>query len=222
MTDAADLFATSPQARAQVERLGGEVPVLLVDDIFADPLRVRETALSLPYEPAGAHYPGRNARVPPGNESLTKFLRKVVALVTREYLPLLPPFPDGSRPTSVRGADTDFAITDLRPEELTNEQTRPHIDFVPVFGLVYLNEQDRGGTLFFRPRSHTEKPTPNRGYQVASDEFVDLYGKIEGRFNRLAIYPGFILHSGEIRGDWIRSDERLNAPRLTQRIMFFF
>jgi hypothetical protein len=222
MTDSEDVFATSPSARAQFDRLGGEIPVLLVDNIFADPTRVRQMALNLPYAPAGAHYPGRKARVPHGNDSLTNLLRKLIALVTREYVPMLPPLPDGRRQSTVRGADTDFAITDLRPNELSREQSRPHVDDVPVFGLIYLNEQDRGGTLFFRPRSHTDEPTPRIGYQVEPDEFVDLYGKIEGRFNRLAIYPGFILHSGEIKGDWISGEERLAVPRLTQRIMFFF
>lgn len=222
MTEGDDIFATSTNARAQFARLGGQIPVLLVDNIFADPLRVRQTALGLPYEPAGAHYPGRKARVAAGNKSLTDLLSKLVALVTREYVPMLPPFPDGRRPTPVRGADTDFAITDLHPDQLSREQSRPHVDDVPVFGLIYLNEQDRGGTLFFRPRSHADQPTPRRGYQVEPDEFVELYGKIEGRFNRLAIYPGFILHSGEIKGDWISGEERLREPRLTQRIMFFF
>lgn len=222
VTPTADIFATGANTSARLERLGGEIPVLMVDDIFADPLAVREMALSLPYEPAGAYYPGRKARVPQGNGSLGNFLRKVVGLVTREYLPVLPRFPDGLRYTTPCGAESDFAITDLRPNELSKEQSRPHIDQVPVFGLVYLNEQDRGGTLFFRPRSQAGTPTPRSGYQVESDEFVDVYGRIEGRFNRLAIYPGFILHSGEIKGDWISNGERLRAPRLTQRIMFYF
>lgn len=220
MTDSDDLFATSASPQALMDYLGGQIPVLLVDNIFADPRRIRETALGLPYEAAGAHYPGRKARMREGNESLGNFIRKVARLVTQQYLPQLPPFPDGRRPTHIQRVESDFAITDARPSELTREQTRPHIDHVPLFGLVYLNEQDRGGTLFFRPRSKAA-PTPRSGYQTDSDEFAEVVGKIEGRFNRLAIYPGFVLHSGEVKGDWIEGDERLSAPRLTQRIMFF-
>ena len=217
-----DIFATSPQAHARLDYLAGQIPVLLVDNLFSDPHRVRETALGLPFEPAGAHYPGRRARMPSGDQGLTQFLAKVAALVTQRYLPQLPPFPDGRKPSTVRAADTDFAVTDVRPDDLTSEQSRPHVDHVPIFGLVYLNEVDRGGTLFFRPRSQTAPSASPPGYQVESDEHVELCGKIEGRFNRLAIYPGFILHSGEVKGDWINSDERITAPRLTQRIMFFF
>lgn len=220
MTESDDLFATSDSVSVQLDRLGGQIPVLLADNLFADPDRVRETALGLPYEPAGAYYPGRRARLPQNHAGLQQFVRKIAGLVTQAYLPQLPPFPDGRRPNRIQKVETDFAITDAHPEALTGEQTRPHIDHVPLFGLVYLNQVDRGGTLFFRPRSNTAPP-PRSGYQTESDDFAELVGKIEGRFNRLAIYPGFILHSGEVKGDWIESDERLKSPRLTQRIMFF-
>jgi imidazolonepropionase-like amidohydrolase len=58
--------------------------------------------------------------------------------------------------------------------------------------------------------------------EARADEQLGLAGHIEGRFNRLAIYPGFVLHSGEIDGDWIEKEDRLAAPRLTQRIKFYF
>jgi hypothetical protein len=45
-------------------------------------------------------------------------------------------------------------------------------------------------------------------------------GRIEAAFNRLAIYPGFVPHSGEIVGEWIKTDERFTNPRLTQRLVF--
>ena len=53
-----------------------------------------------------------------------------------------------------------------------------------------------------------------------SRDGFELCGRIAPVFNRLAIYPGFVLHSGEIAGDWIRSDERFSNPRLTQRLIF--
>ena len=164
--------------------------------------------------------PGRKAQLPEGHESLGNFLRKVCGAVERDYLPRIGSLPDGRRPTSVRRVDTDFAITDVHPSELTKEQTRPHIDHVPFFELVYLNPQDRGGTLFFRAKSEVAPSAGRTGYQVESDDFVQLCGKIEGRFNRLAIYPGFILHTGEVKG-WIETQARFDEPRLTQRIMFF-
>lgn len=206
--------------RAQIAYLDGQIPVMLVDNVFADPLGVRELALSLPYEPAGAHYPGRKAQLPEGHESLEHFIGEVRGAVERHYLPRIGALPDGRRPTAISRIETDFAITDVHPSELTKEQTRPHIDHVPFFGLVYLNPQDRGGTLFFRARSQVAPSAARTGYQLESDEYVQLCGRIEGRFNRLAIYPGFILHTGEVK-DWIETQARFDEPRLTQRMMFF-
>jgi hypothetical protein len=144
-----------------------------------------------------------------------------VGFITRDYLPRIPSFPDGQRLTRVRGVDTDFAIIDTHPAELTPTQSAPHTDAVPIFGLVYLNEEPRGGTLFFKPRGQDAALVDRSGYPH-SDDHLEVCGHIEGRFNRLAIYPGFILHSGEVRGDWIENDQRFSSPRLTQRIAFFF
>ena len=220
MTD--DLFATGDSPTVSVDYIDGRIPYFAVDGIFRSPWAVREAALALPYSEGTAHYPGRVARFPPGDPSLTGFLQKVVSLVARDYLPRMPALPDGSRPVRPRGVDTDFAITDVRPDRLSLEQRMPHVDAVPVFGLVYLNEEPRGGTLFFKPKTAAPPAVDRTGYPTRSDEELEITGRIEGRFNRLAIYPGFILHSAEIEGEWIESDERLQKPRLTQRIMFFF
>ena len=216
-----DLFATATDARLSGGHIDGRIPYLAIDGIFADPSAVRAAALALPYSSGTAHYPGRIARCPPGDSSMTRFLRQIVGIVTSEYLPHLPSARTGKSLSRVRGVDTDFAITDKHPSELSPNQRAPHIDAVPVFGLVYLNDPPRGGTIFCRPGGHAAGADFRSGYP-RSDERLEVCGHIEGRFNRLAIYPGFVLHSGEIEGDWIESDDRFTSPRLTQRIMFFF
>jgi len=217
-----DLFAIGPAPQVSMNYIDGQVPFLTVDGIFTDPSAVRSAALALPYSPAPAHYPGRLARVPAGDVSLMAFLQKVAALVTRQYLPRLPPLPGGARLSALRGADSDFAITDTHPSQLRVEQREPHLDAVPVFGLVYLNEEPRGGTLFFKPRAGSAMRESHEGYPSRVHDRYEVCGHIEGLYNRLAIYPGFILHSGEIEGEWIGSETRFSSPRLTQRIMFFF
>jgi hypothetical protein len=217
-----DLFETGSSPQLSIGLIDGKVPYLTLDGVFADPHAVREAALALPFSRGTAHYPGRVARFPANDPSLTSFIRKVAGLVTREYLPRLPELPDGRRLSSLLGADTDFAITDTHPEELSSAQREPHMDAVPVFGLVYLNEEPRGGTLFFKPRGEPRTTAHDSAYPSPRDERFELCGHIEGLFNRLAIYPGFISHSGEIEGDWIRNDDRFSSPRLTQRILFFF
>jgi hypothetical protein len=217
----AGLFESGPSPAVGLDMIDGQVPYLTVDGILADPLRVRETALALDYSPGPANYPGRVARFPAADASLSQLLSKIIVLVESQYLPRLPELPNGARPSRVRGADTDFAITEVRPDDLSPAQRMPHTDAVPIFGLIYLNEEERGGTLFFKPKDRNARIEPADGYPASDDPNLTICGRIEGRFNRLAIYPGFIAHSGEIAGDWITGDERLRSPRLTQRIMFF-
>jgi hypothetical protein len=216
-----DLFATAADARLSGGLIDRRIPYLTIDGIFADPSAVRAAALALPYSSGTAHYPGRVARCPPGNASLTRFLAQIVEIVTRAYLPHLPPARNGKSLSRVRGVDTDFAITDKHPSELSSNQRAPHIDAVPVFGLVYLNDPPRGGTLFFKQHGPAAGADSRSGYP-RSDGDLEVCGHIEGYFNRLAIYTGFVLHSGEIEGDWIEKDDRFIYPRLTQRIMFYF
>lgn len=221
MSGTEPLFALNPNPRGFVRMLGGRLPVLIVDDVFQDPAGLRSIALGLPYKPAGFHYPGRIA-VPPGEDgSLARFLDAVLSLVNSEYLPRIPTIAFNDRPITAFGQiETDFAITDVHPDELSQDQRRPHKDPVPVFGLVYLNPEDRGGTLFFDDPAPGGGEKPRSGYCSAEDPDYRLVGKIEGRFNRLAIYPGFVRHTGEITGSWITGGDRFAAPRLTQRLIF--
>lgn len=215
------LFALNPNPRGFLRMLRGRLPVLIVDDVFQDPAEVRSTALALPYKPAGYHYPGRIAVPPSEDGSLARFLGAVLSLVNNEYLPRIPTIAFNDRPITAFGqVETDFAITDVHPDELTPDQRRPHKDPVPIFGLVYLNPEDRGGTLFFDDAAPGAGEQPRSGYCSAEDPEYRLVGKIEGLFNRLAIYPGFVRHTGEITGSWITGGDRFAAPRLTQRLIF--
>jgi hypothetical protein len=216
-----DLFAISDAAEVTVQFIDEHSTVLLIDKVFRDPHAIRDAALKLDFSPGTAHYPGRVGRFPPGDPSLSAFLRNIGSLVQTDYLPHLPTPPSGQKLTQLRGLDTDFAITDLHPDQLSPTQRKPHIDAAPVFGLVYLNDPPRGGTLFYRQRKETGELLPAQGYPTAESDQVELCCRVEGLFNRLAIYPGFVLHSGEIEGDWIKGEDRFLNPRLTQRIQFF-
>ena len=116
---------------------------------------------------------------------------------------------------------TDMALTDTHPDALSDGQRLPHVDPVPVFGLVYLNRETRGGTLFFQQDPNVPQDTSRSGYPVADMPGFRLLGRLGGTFNRLVIYPGIVPHSGEIVGDWIEGEGRNAYPRLTQRFTFF-
>ena len=218
-----DLFATGSRLAPRLELLGGKIPVILVDDVYVDPARVREHALALHFEPPPYSYPGRLATIPLPNASLATFLRNLLGLVNKQYLPRIPAIaaPGGVTIAAFGWILTDFGIIDLHPDQLTAVQRQPHTDPVPIFALIYLNEEERGGTLFFESDDPSRVSPDRSGYFGPGDDEFRLCGRIEGRYNRMAIYPGFVPHSGEIAGDWILSDDRVQRPRLTQRFLFF-
>jgi hypothetical protein len=216
------LFQLNPNARAVLRPVGGRLPILIIDDVFANPARLRESALGLPFHepPYPFRYPGKIAEPDTADPSLKLFLGHVLSLVNHEYLPRIPVIFERDRPiTAFSCVKTDFAIVDVHPNDVEPGQRTPHVDPVPIFGLVYLNPSERGGTLFFSATGRSVGKE-RAGYFVEADPEYAFVGKIEGRFNRLAIYPGFVPHSGEIAGDWITTDERFSEPRLTQRLTF--
>lgn len=215
-----DLFEMPSEVDIRRLMIGGEIPIILVDGIFKDPDRIRKCALRLSYSQPPYPYPGRLAAIPEPNCSLSDLKRKILGLVNSRYLSQLPIAQNGQRLLAFRNLHTDFGVVDVHPDELSPVQRLPHTDPVPVFGLIYLNREERGGTLFFKQRQAVKDQEHGGGYLTASDGAFDLLGRIEPAYNRLAIYPGFVPHSGEIVGDWIRGPDRFSNPRLTQRLVF--
>ena len=197
----------------------GTIPVLLVDDVYQRPEAVREMALSLSFSSPPYPYPGKIA-VPAPSETLRAVTDWALRIVNEDYLSRIPPIARGGRRiTAFRQVLTDFAIIDVHPNDLSRSQRLPHVDPVPVFGLIYLNQEERGGTLFFEKVAQGAAVPPS-GYLTAGNADFRLRGRIEAAFNRMAIYPGFVPHSGEIAGDWIEDERRFSSPRLTQRFVF--
>ena len=193
-----DPFELSPGMRMRMEPLADGIPVLLIDGIFREPERVRDQALNLAFEPPSDPYPGRIAVPDASNPSLGAFLTRTLDIVEPRLSARAP-------------ARARHRAVEPRPQRTWTP--------VPIFALVYLNIDDRGGTLFFR-RTGGPAARPAPGYLTESRDGFVLRGRIEAVFNRLAIYPGFVPHSGDISGDWIRLGERHRSPRLTQRLMF--
>jgi len=211
------LFEVSPRLGIHFEPIADGLPVLIIDNFYLHADELRSQALTLQFGPAHRAYPGRVAPLTSAGETLTSLLIRLLGIVNRRYLPRLPAT---QRIGDLTQAITDFAIVDLHPSDLGRHQRVPHVDPAPIFGLVYLNHEDRGGTLFFRRSGDRSAATPAPGYPTHSGDGFELVGRIAPAFNRLVVYPGFVPHSGEIAGDWITSDERFTSPRLTQWIIF--
>jgi hypothetical protein len=213
-----ELFALAEGLRPQMVQIAPGVPAIVIDGFYKYPDAIREAALAQPFGPASALYPGRLATFAEDHSSLSRAVDWVKTFVNRELLPRIPLTRDGVRVAGFNTLHTDFGIVDTAPEDLAPVQRAPHVDPAPIFGIVYLNQEERGGTAFFRKKDTPAEPQ-RQGYFSDTDAGFEKVGRIEGRFNRLAIYPGFIWHTAEI-GDWITTEARTRSPRLTQRLVF--
>ncbi len=130
---------------------------IIIDDFYADPEKLRETALELSYPvPTGeVYYPGRTSRetiLPPdADEMFSYILREKVAGAARST--------HGRCRYSLQGSH--------RPAEV-------HIDIGKTWaGLVYLtrDEDCQGGTEFFRHRKYRTDRAP-----LSDEEAQEIYG----------------------------------------------
>ena len=218
--------------RIRVERLGREAsPVVVVEDLLADPAPLIEAAHASPFgPPAMAAYPGVRARAP---GAYARGLRDALLPV------LLDAF--GLRGWTLAGATCDFSLVTRRPEALAMRQRIPHTDAADP-GLVallhYLTPGGTSGTSFYRHRSTGfERITPARrdayeaalarelaeappeGYVGGDTPVFERIGGFEGRFNRLVAYSGALLHSGDVPSGFAFSDDPRQG-RLTLNTFF--
>lgn len=214
----------NPAARLRVEHPRG-VPVLIIDDFYADPEAVRAQALAARYDMAVAQYPGRHAPLEGAElqDVLHTLARTATALGDRSY----------------RAADfiSDFSIVTTRPGDLLAIQKHPHIDPTPVLGLVYLTPGSIEGTCFFHNDMLNTHVVVTEQQFSEYGAFLDQYSKqlappgygldehpvwkkfytIEPVFNRFVFYPGNVFHSIDIR----HVDEHIDMERVrvTQRFI---
>ena len=208
------------QQRLKLRMIAPGVPAILIDDFFVDPHAAREYALGHAFKLSTTDlYPGSIAPTDAKDPTVDTIRQHLVGIVNTHYLPRIPLTQFGEPIETVSWADIDFATVNLHPRDLQPAQSIPHVDGAAIFGLVYLNPLEKGGTLFF-DRIEGEDPEPADGYCNSSIPGFALKGKIDGVFNRLALYPGFVYHTGEIAGDWITDGRRMEDPRLTMRAIF--
>jgi hypothetical protein len=146
-------------------------------------------------------------------------------------------------PTKVAGGKALYSMVITPPEQLEHKQCLPHVDSFISGNLAcvhYLCDKDKGGTSLYRHKK--------TGYEVITSETIDIYNqsvvdegaidfqrksymngtneyferiaKIDAMFNRLVIYPGNILHSGDIAPDF-NFDPNPARGRLTLNSFIF-
>jgi hypothetical protein len=218
------LFAFNPAAQLKVETTPAGVPVLIVDDFYADPFAVRAAAMKGQFDASIAYYPGMHSRID------TASTRDLCATLAR-MLSLL-----GDVRAQPEHFWTDFSIVTTPAAQMLAKQKHPHTDPTPLAGLVYLNHDFEVGTCFFRHVAtglavirtpdearqygewmeiHGEQSQPAT-YAVGDDGVWERLYRVQGRFNRFVMYAGNAFHSIDMRD--VAANPTLAQARLTQRL----
>jgi hypothetical protein len=207
-------FSANPTMRWRVHRIGAEqAPVLVVDDFISDPHALASAAVGLPYISIGTYYPGVRAPTP---AAYAKALCAGLSPLIEET------FGAALEPKLHLCA---FSLVTTPAERLSLEQRIPHFDGVGdrrIATIHYLCGPDHGGTAFYRHRStgfesvsadrvepyfaalradiaaHGEPPS---AYIKDHTPLFERIAGFEAAYNRMLVYRGHALHSGDVGRD---------------------
>jgi hypothetical protein len=219
----------------KVEVVAGRFPIILIDGFYADPDAVRELALARRYGHRQGLYPGTHEFLYEGQTPTNPHERQVLdvrALVCRILRDI------SGLPLEVSDLRTDFSLVTTPARSLSKYQRQPHFDETPLLGIVYLNNPSMGGTVIYRNKpldrigllsaqdrqayerwlTESAPDRPAESYVLDDPENWEPVYEIEGRYNRFAAYPGFILHWPQCTAVPEPFDPR--RARLTQRFLF--
>ncbi|GAB3508877.1 DUF6445 family protein [Pseudoxanthomonas daejeonensis] len=207
------LIQAHPGLRLQVRRIGAEgAPLLVIDQLVADPDRLVRKAARAQFAPQGAMFPGIRVRAPLSYEA---FLERIIRPLLGDVFGL-PPQARLAFPMC------HYSLVTQPPQKLAFLQRIPHIDSATGLGLAsvhYLFRGEWGGTAFYRHRStgfeyvdegrertyfgqleqESQGPdAPQPGYIGEDTALFERVDKVDGVYNRLVIYRRNSLHSGTI------------------------
>ena len=210
----------------QLDRPGAEgEPVVVIDDFSLNPDALLRRGREASYGEGGKHYPGQRAPAP--SAYLRERMNLLQAVLTEVF-----GMDDGASLV-----ECNFSIVTTPPDRLTPIQRLPHFDSTDpgyIALLHYLGGPEEGGTSFYRHRATQfetidasrldtytgmlqeevrEYGLPKRQYFSGTDQQFEKIGGVEARFNRMVIYRGYRLHSGDIA-----QPERIGAPDAAPRL----
>lgn len=212
--------------KVDVVRIGSEgEPVVVVDDLVADPAALVEQAAALALTPMGAFYPGLRASVP------ASYCAEIAPLVGTAMRRIF------GYHARMRFERALFSLVTTPSAELSLAQRIPHVDGVEegrVAIVHFLGAVDHGGTSFWRHRStgfETVDQTRQRRYLDTLRADFDRLGEpppayigadtavfertalFDARPNRALIYRSKLLHCAAVPDRPLSADPRLG--RLT-------
>jgi hypothetical protein len=202
------------QAKVECQIIGSEqTPLLIIDDLLNDSHWLQQQALAGDYQADPANfYPGIRCQTP---ALYQQALSVLLPLLQRVYAP---------KAQQLRLLTSAFSLASTPAEQLKPIQMLPHFDTVEPLQLAmvhYLCDASHGGTAFYRHQSTgferidaarlpsyatllkqqamAARLHENPSYMSGDTELFQQIAKVEARVNRAIIYPGNLLHSGDIR-----------------------
>lgn len=220
------MFELNPGRTVTRAHFGAEkLPLLCIDGLFARPESLVEHARGAMFIDAGSYYPGVRAPAPQACESA--LFEAAGALVAELF----------GAPLRDELEMCAFSMVTTPPEKLDARQRWPHFDGPETDRIAfihYLCGPEQGGTSFYRHRAtalteitpanqaryHASLSAelamrkPAQGYVREATEAFERIHQVDARFNRLIVYKGNALHSGDIGPRTVLSEDPLNG-RLT-------
>jgi hypothetical protein len=206
-------IALHPSMHVQKLTIGRErAPLLVIDNLVADPEELVADAASKRYTTPNSNYPGLRAKAP---LSYQMFIAGELRSLLCEHFQL--------DARALRFSMCHYSVVTTEPEHLSPLQRIPHVDSHEPGGLAsihYLFKADLGGTSFYRHRatgyeyvSEERRQTyfrtleeelkgpcaPTAAYIDADTPLFERIGNQEGVFNRMLVYRRNSLHSGAPR-----------------------
>jgi len=209
---AAELFISSITQVSRQEMGHERSPILIYDDFFPEPVSLRQTAAGSFFVNGGEVYPGIRASLP------SEYFR----ILSEKLVPSIEPVFVG---TVLDGFENcTYSMVTTPPDKLKLNQCFPHTDENDENYLAfihYLCDERLGGTNFFRHKpSGYERITMERAprynaamgnvirekmqssytplYFSEDDALFERIFSAKNKFNRLVVYSGANLHSGDI------------------------
>jgi hypothetical protein len=212
-------FARHSDFRIQRLTIGNErAPLLVVDNVVADPEALVELASSKVFGDVASYFPGVRSKVP---LTLQQFFLDELRGEFAEVF--------GLRRGGLRVTSCHFSLVTTPPSDLTYLQRIPHIDSLAnseLAFILYLFKANLGGTAFYRHRKtgfesvdqgrraeywrqieqeQAAVEQASRGYISGDTEFYERIGRQEGVFNRMLIYRRTSLHSADLAPNFVAS-----------------
>ena len=213
------MFRINPDRLVTRLAIGAErLPLLCIDGLLLDPGELVDHARNAMFVDVGSNYPG--VRAPAPAQYVNALLEAVNGPVAEAF----------GAPMCTDLEMCAFSMITTPPEKLQPRQRNPHFDGPEIDRIAfihYLCAPEQGGTSVYRHRAtglaeitpanlagyqsvlaaELARQVPAQGYVRDATGLFERIHTVGAMFNRLIIYKGNALHSGDIGPGTVLSED---------------